>query len=395
MPGFGSWIRFDNARVVDGHLTVRSPWSPRAGLTARVRDSLVNEALDGQIAADDRAGAGRLSEGHRAPAARPDGSRCVRSPIRSTKIRLLDVAALRMQALPFRPPAAQLTAVTGRFRVQRRLAVVEGRSRRHAELEDARRRRVRDRERRHAAVRHRAARGVRRLPLAVPAHAEGRAAARAAMLIQWRGATQDYVMRSADVRTGGAHILGDFGVTMTDTIFFHDANLRFTGLTTKLIKEVAPEIKPPREGVLVGRAKFDGTPKRLDSRRRRHVRGVRPRHEPRDRRRRARHVGHAGRGERARSARADGAAADRHREAAVPHPADRRHADRNGDAERLGRSSARHDGTRHRASGRTEPLARGRPRRRAHDRPPDDGRGPASRGPSRWPSSPSSRPRCR
>jgi len=48
VPGFGSWIRFDNARVVEGHVTVRSPWSPRAGITARARDSLVNEALTGK-----------------------------------------------------------------------------------------------------------------------------------------------------------------------------------------------------------------------------------------------------------------------------------------------------------------------------------------------------------
>ena len=47
VPGFGSWIRFENATVVDGHIVVRSPWSPRAGLTARVRDSLVKDALAG------------------------------------------------------------------------------------------------------------------------------------------------------------------------------------------------------------------------------------------------------------------------------------------------------------------------------------------------------------
>ena len=45
MPGCGSWIRFDERAIVDGDITVRSPWSPRAGLTARVRDSLVKDAL--------------------------------------------------------------------------------------------------------------------------------------------------------------------------------------------------------------------------------------------------------------------------------------------------------------------------------------------------------------
>ena len=69
----------------------------------------------------------------------------------------------------------------------------------------------------------------------------------------------------ADVRTGScAPSMGDIGVTIVDTVFFHDANVRFTGLTTKLIEEVAPGNKSPRPGVLSGRAKFSGTFKRLN-----------------------------------------------------------------------------------------------------------------------------------
>src|SRR4029079_4032129 len=79
-----------------------------------------------------------------------------------------------------------------------------------------------------------------------------------------RVATQCYAIREAHARTEGAHVLGDIGVTVTDTIVFHDADLRFSGVTTKLIKEVAPTAKPPREGVLSGDAKFSGTFKRLD-----------------------------------------------------------------------------------------------------------------------------------
>ena len=56
---------------------------------------------------------------------------------------------------------------------------------------------------------------------------------------------------------------GDIGVTMTDTVFYHDANLRFTGLTTKQITAIDPTMVSPRPGVLSGRAKFSGTPKRL------------------------------------------------------------------------------------------------------------------------------------
>ena len=50
---------------------------------------------------------------------------------------------------------------------------------------------------------------------------------------------------------------------MADTTFFHDADLRFTGVTTKQIVEMDPSLRSPRQGVLSGRAKFDGTLKRL------------------------------------------------------------------------------------------------------------------------------------
>ena len=172
-----------------------------------------------QVAADDRAGAGRIPEGRRAGAASTVRFPLVRSPIPTTKIRLLDVAALRMEALPFRPPAAHVTAMTGSFRVQRRLALVEGRARATAEVERAGRRRLHDSTTATCgSPPPRQPARVRRFPLAVPAHARRRAAARAAMLVQWQGATQDYVIRSGDVRTGGAHIMGDIGVTMTDTV---------------------------------------------------------------------------------------------------------------------------------------------------------------------------------
>ena len=176
--------------------------------------------------------------------------------------RLLEVAALRMLALPFRPPAAEVTALAGRFEFNDDSLW----------WKDARANMPKSVMRGDGT--YVISNGDMRLTLAgEPAsfndfrflypHVPETGGGRLALGVQWRGATQDYVMRNADLRTGDAHILGDIGVTMTDTIFFHDANLRFTGVTTKLIKEVAPAVKPPREGVLEGRAKFSGTPKRM------------------------------------------------------------------------------------------------------------------------------------
>jgi hypothetical protein len=103
IPGFGSWIRFDDARIVEGHLTVRSPWSPRAGITARARDSLVKEALSGEsrlMIAAVPGGYVKVVELRQLSGHFP----LVQLADPSTKIRMFDVASLHMQALPFRPP---------------------------------------------------------------------------------------------------------------------------------------------------------------------------------------------------------------------------------------------------------------------------------------------------
>ncbi|HEU4720990.1 MAG TPA: translocation/assembly module TamB domain-containing protein [Gemmatimonadaceae bacterium] len=262
VPGFGSWIRFEDARIVEGHLTVRSPWAPRAGVTARARDSLVREALSGDsrlMIIETAGGYQKVIELQRLTGRFP----LVQLADPSTSVRLIDVAELRMLALPFRPPAADIRTMAGRFhfnddslwwkgaRVRMPASQMRGDGVYVIENGDMRL----------AATGEPAAfDDFRWLYPHMPKDGGGTAA----MLIQWRGSTQDYAMRSGDLRTGGAHIQGDLGITMSDTIAFHDANLRFTGVTTKLLKEVAPAIKPPRDGVLAGRAKFDGSLKRLD-----------------------------------------------------------------------------------------------------------------------------------
>jgi hypothetical protein len=159
LPGFGSWIRFDNARVVEGHLTVRSPWSPRAGITARARDSLVNEALTGKsrlMVVQVPGGYVKVIELRQLTGRFP----LVQLADPSTKIRSARrrVAGDAGPALPSTGGGDHGDA--GPVPVHRRLDLVEGSARRSAEVEHARRRRLRDRQWRHAAHRHGAARGV-------------------------------------------------------------------------------------------------------------------------------------------------------------------------------------------------------------------------------------------
>ena len=43
--GWGTWIRFTDVTIVDGDLTVRSPWEPDASLTGAERSDVVRVAL--------------------------------------------------------------------------------------------------------------------------------------------------------------------------------------------------------------------------------------------------------------------------------------------------------------------------------------------------------------
>ncbi|MDB4881617.1 MAG: hypothetical protein JWL95_383 [Gemmatimonadetes bacterium] len=261
VPGFGSWVRFDNARVIDGHLTVRSVWSPRAGLTPSVRDSMIKDALQGGsrlMIVQAPGGYQKVIELQHLDGQFP----VVRLADPGYKNRLLEISAARMLAYPFRPPAAKVTAMAGKFEFNDDSLWWKNA---HANMPNS--------VMRGDGV-YLISNGDMRLTVAgEPAafndfrwlypHTPTLGGGKVALGVQWRGATQDYVMRNADLRAEGAHILGDLGATMTDTVFFHDANLRFTGVTTKLIREVMPHVKPPREGVLEGRAKFSGTAKRM------------------------------------------------------------------------------------------------------------------------------------
>ncbi len=261
LPGWGSTVRLTNVTIVNGFVTVRSPWAPRAGVSARVRDSIITDALSaGSRLYINRAPGGfqKVVTLERMNAKVP----FVRWADPAYASRYVQIAALRMDAFPFRPPAAQVRALAGNFEFNDDSLWWKGA---RAQLP-------------HSAMNgdgvYDLNNGDMRLTLAVaPAsfadfhwlypHFPTTGGGNLAMLVQWKGVTQDYVIRKADLRTGPAHFTGDLGVTVTDTVFFHDANVRFSGVTTRQIEDAAPGIHSPRQGVLSGRAKFSGTPKRM------------------------------------------------------------------------------------------------------------------------------------
>ena len=261
VPGWGSLVTLTNVTVMNGFVTVRSPWAPRTGVSARVRDSIITDALGAGsrlYIAKAPGGYQKVVTLERVNAKVP----FVRWADPAFKTRYVRIAALNMDAFPFRPPAAHVQALSGNFEFNDDSLWWKGAA---GQLP-------------HSAMKgdgvYNLNNGDMRLSLAVtPAsfadfhwlypHFPTEGGGNLAMSVQWKGVTQDYVVRSANLRTGGAHFTGDIGATVTDTVFFHDANVRFTGLTTKQIEAAAPGIHAPRQGVLAGRAKFSGTPKRL------------------------------------------------------------------------------------------------------------------------------------
>ncbi|MEO7454689.1 MAG: translocation/assembly module TamB domain-containing protein [Gemmatimonadaceae bacterium] len=259
--GWGDWVTLTNATIIDGNVTVRSPWAPRAGVSARVRDSIVKDALDAGsrlYIAEAPGGYQKVITLQKVNAKLP----LVRWEDPAYRNRQLKVASLNMQAYPFRPPAADVRALAGTFDFDDDSLWWKGATGRLPNTNFK------------GDGVYNLNNGDMQLSLAAtPAtfkdfhwlypHFPLEGGGSLGLLVQWKGSTQDYIVRGADVRTGSAHLAGDVGVTIADTVFFHDANVRFTGVTTKQIEELSPGIKSPRQGVLSGRAKFDGTFKRM------------------------------------------------------------------------------------------------------------------------------------
>jgi translocation and assembly module TamB len=258
VSSWGSWVSLRKTTIVDGHVVVKSPWSPKEGVTKHVRDSIVTAALDSGSRLDIIAVPGgyqKVVTLEHVNASVP----FVRWTDPAYKTKLFQVSDANMKAFAFRPPAADVRALAGTFTMDDDSLWWKGASGRLPQTSFK------------GDGMYNLSSGDMQLTLAaMPASfndfhwlyknfpTEG--GGNLGLLVQWKGATQDYIVRDADLRSGSAHITGDVGVTLLDTVFFHDANIKVSGLTTKQIEALVPGMKSPRNGVLAGRAKFSGTP---------------------------------------------------------------------------------------------------------------------------------------
>ena len=70
--------------------------------------------------------------------------------------------------------------------------------------------------------------------------------------MQWRGTTEEYWVRNADVRTQGARLRGKFAISFADTFAIHDTDVRFNNVSMKLVEQLVPEFEAPRPGTVDG-----------------------------------------------------------------------------------------------------------------------------------------------
>ena len=261
LPGFGDWVSLEDVTIVDGHVQVRTEWEPDTTAPA-VRDRLIREALAGE----DRyrveeipGGYQRVMSFRRIDAELPFAR--VMDP--DTAVMRFDVARLSMTAEPFHPPTAEVRDLAGRILVDDDSlwfndvrALLPG-SRVSGSgiyvLDD-----TAGLEKGDMTLRLRGApvslADIRWVLPQLPASGRGTLD----FVMHVRGDTTDFVARDADVSVDQARFEGDVGVRMTETYQFHDTDLRFSSVDTRLIEQLAPTLDIPRRGTLSGRAALEG-----------------------------------------------------------------------------------------------------------------------------------------
>ncbi|HET7374800.1 MAG TPA: hypothetical protein VFJ20_15535, partial [Gemmatimonadaceae bacterium] len=255
-PGWGDWILFTNARLVDAQLIVRTPWNPSEHLKPAARDSVIRDALGGGT----RLLINRVPGGFQ-KTVQLDSVNATLPLLRLADprytYRLAQVTALSMVAYPFRPPPAIVRNLVGAFRfnndslwwqdalVKLPNSTATGNGSYVLNTGDM------------TLTLHSdpASFGdMRWIYPRLPANGHGALD----LALKWRGAAQDYTFTNTDLSIGQAHIAGALGVTLTDTIALHDTDLRFSSIDTRLLEQLIAGFRSPLRGLASGRASVSG-----------------------------------------------------------------------------------------------------------------------------------------
>jgi len=260
--GWGTWVRFTNLTIVDGDLTIRSPWA----VDSRLKGAAAAAALEKAFSDQGRfrlvkvpGGYQKVSSFHHILANMP----LLRLEDPAYKTRFADIAVASALAEPFKPPLVEVKTLHGKFefnndsvwwasaRVALPSSRIAGSGRYEIETNNLRLRL------RAAPV---AAADLRWVDPGIPEDGSGSLD----FALDWVGDESRYMARRANVRLAGARLRGDLGLIMNDTFSLHDTDVQFANLDTRLIQQIFPSVKPPRHGILNGRAKLAGGQHALD-----------------------------------------------------------------------------------------------------------------------------------
>jgi translocation and assembly module TamB len=258
-PGFGDWVAFNDVEIVGGRFIVRTPWKPDSDSTGAARERVIADALAGgtrQHVVRARKGYQRVMDFRKIDAVLPR----LRLEDPDSSGVAIHVTALSGIAAPFRPPAAELRDIQGKFyiihdtlrfddaRIVMAGSQVAGDGRYAIDTQELR-----------LALRGApvALADLRWLYPRLPSQGSG--TLDFVMVMRDEGAS-DYVARNADVRSGTSRIGGDFGLTVSETATrFHDTHLTFARFDTRLMEQLVRGLDIPRRGTLGGRASIEGT----------------------------------------------------------------------------------------------------------------------------------------
>lgn len=245
-----SWIVFHDLSLVDGKLIMRSPWKPDTSLSRAAQDSSIRKALGGgKRVMVQRAGGGfqKVVELRELTATVP----LLRITQPGFKERLAQIASLRMVALPFRPPAAVVQDLIGGLRfnndslwwsdvaVRMPGSTLRGNGKyvfTTGNLTIA------------SQARPLALADFRWVFPRLPSDGGGPLT----FALEWKGTTQEYTFRDADLRTQGARLRGRFAISFADTFAIHDTDVRFENVSTKLVEQLVSGFRAPRRGTMDG-----------------------------------------------------------------------------------------------------------------------------------------------
>src|SRR6266513_4253016 len=254
--GWGTWIRFSDVTVQQGDLSVRAPWEPDPHVTPAEQQDQIRKALgpSGRLQILQVPGGYQKEFAfHKLNGIFP----LVRLEDPAYKNREIDVAALSMIAAPFRPPVADVRGLTGNFfftgdslwwkgaRVAFPQTKATGDGKYYISNGDLHLRL-------HGDPINPA--DVRGAWVRLPEQGSGKLD----FGLDWTGSKSVYLVQNMDVVMAHSHAAGQIEATVTDTISYRNADLRFSNLETRLLTQLFPTMTFPRPLTLTGSAKFNG-----------------------------------------------------------------------------------------------------------------------------------------